>query len=116
VCHLLGEPVKANLRTPYTSSGCDSVVCRENELPQIKDLRYCCSVHSVLESLLHFRSAPSIRPRAKHAEQHRHSDVYPEPGAAQLCCEPSHLLPLLHAHVQDSQVHKSICRREIYHC
>ncbi|PNF13972.1 Cardioacceleratory peptide receptor, partial [Cryptotermes secundus] len=83
---------------------------------QIKDWRCCCSVHSVLESLLRFRVAPSIRPRAKHAEQHRHRHVYTEPGAAQLCCQPSHLLPLLHAHVQDSEVRKTICRREMYHC
>ena len=64
----------------------------------------CCSIYSVLESVLRVRSASSVRQSARDADEHRRRHVHPELSASELRSEPGDLLPLLHTHVQCSQV------------
>lgn len=81
-----------------------SVICSEYSKSRKNDWHHCCSVHSVLESVLRVWAVTSLWPSPDDTDKHCYCDFYPEPGTTQFCCKPSYLLSLLHTHVQDSEV------------
>lgn len=71
------------------------------------DAHHCVCIHHLLVTLHHLRSAAGLWPDTALADQHSHSDIHTEPGAAQLGCQSAYLLPLLLAGVPHVQVSRA---------
>lgn len=71
------------------------------------DAHHCVCIHHLLVTLHHLRSAAGLWPDTALADQHSHSHIHTESGAAQLGCQSAYLLPLLLAGIPHVQVSRA---------
>lgn len=63
-----------------------------------------CSFHPVLEPVHSVRPATSVRLHTENAIERGSRNIHTEPGAAEFCRQPHHILLVLHSYLQISQV------------